>query len=86
MIGILNVIQGDKFIPMNTPVNDSENINGNEDELTAESADVNETSSRADDGFKTGNKTNGLTWEQPMDEQAFDDKSLSEDPEDEEGD
>ena len=71
---------------MNSPENDNEDINNNEDEISAENADVNDTSNPADDGFKTGNKTHGLTWERPMDEQAFDDESLSENPADEEGD
>lgn len=71
---------------MNNSKKNNQNINEKEDEISAESADINEQVKRADDGFKTGKKSHGLTWETPMDEQAFDDKDLNRNAGDEEGD
>lgn len=56
---------------MITPENDNEEINENQDETTAQHADINSEAMPADDGFKTGKKSNGLTWEAPLDEQSF---------------
>ena len=67
---------------MKAPEGTNEDINSNEDETSAQNADINEDAMPANDGFKTGNKSQGLTWEQPMDEQAFDSKDLSENDED----
>ncbi len=62
---------------MNNPDNNNSEINKNEDEVSAQKADVNATALPANDGFKTGNKDNGMTWQGPLDEQAFDNESLS---------
>ena len=56
---------------MIAPENENEEINSEQDETTAQHADINSEAMPADDGFKTGNKSNGLTWENPMDEQSF---------------
>jgi hypothetical protein len=56
---------------------ENEDINKNEDEISAKEGDENATSLPANDGFKTGNQSNGMTWEMPLDEQAFDDEDLS---------
>lgn len=72
---------------MNNEESNNQNINDKEDEIAAQSTDANDSVKPADDGFKTGKKTHGLTWEKPMDEQAFDDERLSRDTAaDEEGD
>jgi hypothetical protein len=63
---------------MSNPDNDNTEINKNQDEVSAQKADVNATALPANDGFKTGNRDNGMTWQGPLDEQAFDDENLSE--------
>ena len=73
-----------KYENMNMPDNDNAEINKNEDEVSAQKADVNATALPANDGFKTGKQNNGMTWQGPLDEQAFDDESLSEDKDREE--
>lgn len=68
----------------NQPKN-NENIGKYEDEIGAEQADKNAAAKPADDGFKSSDKSNGLTWEGPSDEQALDSVDLSKDnPEEEE--
>lgn len=62
----------------NQPEN-NENIGNQEDEIAAEKADKNAVAKPADDGFKSEDKSNGLTWEGPSDEQALDSVDLSED-------
>ncbi|HEY0057107.1 MAG TPA: hypothetical protein VGB63_17285 [Pedobacter sp.] len=63
----------------------NQQIHKKEDEVSAEKADVNAKSTPANDGFKTGDKSNGMTWQGPLDEQAFDDESLSKNDLEEEG-
>jgi hypothetical protein len=70
---------------MGSSDNDNQKINKNEDEVSAEKADVNAKATPANDGFKTGKKGNGMTWQGPLDEQAFDDESLSRTDKNEEG-
>ena len=65
---------------------DNRDINNKQDEVSAQRADVHDTKMPSDDGFKTGKKSHGLTWETPMDEQAFDSEDLSREKQDEEGD
>jgi len=50
----------------------NQNIKKEENEADNERKALNERVLPADRGFKTGHKSHGLTWEQPMDEQAFD--------------
>jgi hypothetical protein len=64
----------------------NQDINDKQDELNAKNADVNARDTKADAGFKTGKKSHGMTWENPLDEQSFDDNSISRDRVDEEGD
>jgi hypothetical protein len=71
---------------MNQPDKDNQEINDGQDETNAQKSDVNDSAMPADDGFKTGNKTHGLTWEAPMDEQGFDTERMDETNSDEEGD
>ncbi|MFD2162879.1 hypothetical protein ACFSJU_10790 [Paradesertivirga mongoliensis] len=71
---------------METPDSNNRKIKSAEDELREKNADAQERRKPADDGFKTGKKTHGLTWEAPMDEQAFDEGGLSRNPADEEAD
>lgn len=62
---------------MKNPFKNTGNIGKSENEISAEKADVNEKSKPANDGFKSADKSNGLTWEGPSDEQAFDSVDLS---------
>jgi hypothetical protein len=71
---------------MKSPDKHNEDINAGQDGISAQNSDVNAKKTPADDGFKTGKKSHGMTWEMPMDEQTFDNESLSEDKTDEEGD
>ena len=71
---------------METPDNDNRKNQRAEDERKGNNADAHERRKPADDGFKTGKKTHGLTWEAPMDEQAFHEGGLSRNPADEEAD
>ena len=73
---------------MEGPDRNNPKINKNEEGHGARKDDVNDKTMLADDGFKTGKKTHGYTWETPMDEQIS--ESESPDPgrraSDEEGD
>jgi hypothetical protein len=71
---------------MSNPENDNQNTQGKDDKVTMQDADENSPSKSENEGFKTGKQSNGLTWQTPLEEQAFDDQSLSEKPADEEGD
>lgn len=63
---------------MKNPEDKNQEINANEDEVSAAKADVNDTALPANDAFKTSKKSQGLTWQGPADEQAFDDNEKDE--------
>ena len=67
---------------MRNPEDRNQEINKNEDEISASITDANAKEKPADDAFKTPNRKHRMGWEVPMDEQAFDDTDLSrKDPE-----
>jgi hypothetical protein len=70
---------------MKNPDKNNQDINNTQDEISAAKSDINDNAQPADDGFKTGKQSHGLTWETPMDEQAFDEDALRMNKEDEEG-